>query len=140
MIRWLKAVLAPLLTLSLVWVLNAKQGDVPPFGKLLSPYRGFWRNAEATGSFPAQQTLDLPGLQAAVTVRYDDHHVPHVFALNDHDLYFAQGYLTARDRLWQMEFQTHVAAGRLAEIVGPARLETDRFSGAWACRSARPTR
>ncbi|WP_310393056.1 penicillin acylase family protein [Hymenobacter sp.] len=127
MTAWIKALLALAVSLTLVWTLNTKHGDLPPFGKLLSPYRGFWQNGEAAGNFPAQQTLALAGLQRPVTVRYDDHRVPHVFAQNDHDLYFAQGYLTARDRLWQMEFQTHVAAGRLAEIVGPARLETDRF-------------
>jgi penicillin amidase len=127
MISWIKALLALAVSLTLTWVLNTKHGDVPPFGKLLSPYRGFWRNGEAAQDFAPQQTLDLPRLLQPVTVRYDDHRVPHVFAQNDHDLYYAQGYLTARDRLWQMEFQTHVAAGRLAEIVGPARLETDRF-------------
>ena len=127
MLKYLKAFLAAALALALTWALNTKHGDVPPFGKLLSPYRGFWRNAEAASDFPAQQALALPGLQAPVTVRYDDHRVPHIFAQNDHDLYYAQGYLTARDRLWQMDFIAHVAAGRLAEIVGPARLETDRF-------------
>ena len=45
-----------------------------------------------------------------MTVRYDDRRVPHIFAQNDHDLYYAQGYLTARDRLWQMDFIAHVAA------------------------------
>jgi len=123
----IKAVLALAAAIALTWTLNTKHGDIPPFGKLLSPYRGFWQNGEAPSDFPGQQTLALTGLQQPVTVRYDDRRVPHVFAQNDHDLYFAQGYLTARDRLWQMEFQTHVAAGRLAEIVGPARLETDRF-------------
>ena len=123
----IKALLALAACLTLVWVLNTKQGALPPFGPLLSPYRGFWQNGEAPGDFPARQTLALAGLRQPVTVRYDDRRVPHVFAQNDHDLYFAQGYLTARDRLWQMEFQTHVAAGRLAEILGPARLETDRF-------------
>jgi penicillin amidase len=123
----IKALLALAASITLVWMLNTKQGDLPPFGKLLSPYRGFWQNGERPGDFPAKQTLALPGLRQPVTVRYDDHRVPHVFARNDADLYFAQGYLTARDRLWQMEFQTHVAAGRLSEIVGPARLETDRF-------------
>jgi len=127
MFSWIKALLALAASLALTWALNTKHGDVPPFGKLLSPYRGFWRNAEPADGGEAQQILALPGLQQPVTVRFDDHRVPHVFAQNDHDLYFAQGYLTARDRLWQMEFQTHVAAGRLAEIVGPARLETDRF-------------
>ena len=100
---------------------------MPPFSGLLSPYRGFWQNGECPNDFPAQQTLALAGLQAPMTVRYDDRRVLHVFAQNDHDLYSAQGYLTARDRLRQMEFQPHVAAGRLAGIVGPARLETDRF-------------
>ncbi|MET4074142.1 penicillin acylase family protein [Hymenobacter sp. UYCo722] len=123
----LKALLALAACVTLVWMLNTKHGDLPPFGKLLSPYRGFWQNGERPGDFPDRQTLALPGLRQPVTVRYDDHRVPHVFAQNDADLYFAQGYLTARDRLWQMEFQTHVAAGRLSEIVGPARLETDRF-------------
>ena len=123
----IKALLALAASLTLVWVLDTKQGDLPPFGKLLSPYRGFWRNGEAAGDFPAQQTLALAGLQQPVTVRYDDRRVPHVFAQNDHDLYFAQGYLTARDRLWQMEFQTHVAAGRISEIVGSRALEYDRF-------------
>lgn len=123
----IKALLAMAAALTLVWVLNTRHGSVPPFGKLLSPYRGFWQNGERKEDFPAQQTLALAGLLAPVTVRYDDRRVPHVFAQNDHDLYMAQGYLTARDRLWQMDFVAHVAAGRLAEIVGPERLETDRF-------------
>ncbi|TGE26412.1 penicillin acylase family protein [Hymenobacter metallicola] len=125
--KWLKAILATAISLALTWVLNTKHGDIPPFGKFLSPFQGFWRNGEATNAFPAAQTLTIPGLQQPVQVRFDDKRVPHIFAQNDHDLYFAQGYLTARDRLWQMDFVTHVAAGRLSEIVGPARLETDRF-------------
>jgi len=124
--QWIKAILATVLTVVLTWVLNTRQGDIPPFGKFLSPFRGFWQN-DAANALPTAQTLTLPGLQAPVQVRYDDRHVPHIFAQNDHDLYFAQGYLTAQDRLWQMDFVAHVAAGRLSEIVGPARLETDRF-------------
>ncbi|RTQ53683.1 penicillin acylase family protein [Hymenobacter gummosus] len=137
MLRYLRAALALLTTGTLVWVLNTNhtvQLDstkdplaLPAFGKFLSPFVGFWRNAEAEGDFAAEQTLRLPGLQQPVTVRFDDHRVPHVFAQNDHDLYLAQGYLTARDRLWQMEFQTHVAAGRISEIVGARAVEYDRF-------------
>ena len=48
----------------------------------------------------------------------DENHIPHIFAKNDNDLCFAQGYITAFDRLWQMEFQTMAAAGRLSEIIG----------------------
>nr|WP_317241143.1 penicillin acylase family protein [Hymenobacter sp. 5414T-23] len=127
MLRILKAGLALLITLTLTWVLNTKQGDVPPIGKLLSPYRGFWQNGETAEAIEKPLTLKLPGLHAPVRVRFDDRRVPHIFAENEHDLYYAQGYLTAHDRLWQMEFMTHVAAGRISEVVGPKALEYDRF-------------
>jgi penicillin amidase len=136
MLRYARALLALLITGALVWwldtdhVIKGKPGKdpvtLPAFGRFLSPFQGFWRNAETTAP-AAEQTLQLPGLQQPVLVRFDDHRVPHVFAQNDHDLYFAQGYLTARDRLWQMEFQTHVAAGRISEIVGERALAYDRF-------------
>lgn len=124
--RWLKPTLSLVATAALVLVLNTKLGPLPPLGKFLDPFHGFWQNAE-TDAMPAQQELDLAGLMQPVTVLYDERRVPHIFAENDHDLYFAQGYVTARDRLWQMEFQTHAAAGRLSEIVGPATLAYDRF-------------
>ncbi|WP_375435861.1 penicillin acylase family protein [uncultured Hymenobacter sp.] len=127
MLRYIRALLALLVASILTWALNTKHGDVPPFGKFLSPFRGFWQNGETADALPTQQTLQLPGLQQPVQVRFDDQRVPHIFAQNDHDLYYTQGYLTAQDRLWQMDFIAHVAGGRLAEIVGPARLETDRF-------------
>ena len=112
-------------TLALMWALDTKLGDVPPLGKLLSPFTGFWRNAE-TGEMTAV-SVPVAGLKGKVTVHFDAHRIPHVFADNNSDLYFAQGYLTARDRLWQMEFQTHAAAGRLCEIVGEKALPLDRY-------------
>ncbi|UYZ61994.1 penicillin acylase family protein [Hymenobacter weizhouensis] len=127
MLRFLKPALALLVSLTLTWVLNTKQGDVPPVGRLLSPYRGFWQNGETAADFPVRQTLALAELHQPVQVRFDDRRVPHLFAQNEHDLYYAQGYLTARDRLWQMEFMTRVAAGRISEVVGPRALEYDRF-------------
>ncbi|SDY39566.1 penicillin acylase family protein [Hymenobacter psychrophilus] len=127
MLRWLKPLLALLSAVVLAWVLNTQQGQVPPLGRLLSPYSGFWQNGETAADFPARQTLRLPGLHQTVRVRFDDRRVPHIFAENDHDLYYAQGYLTARDRLWQMEFMTRVAAGRISEVVGERALEYDRF-------------
>ena len=77
---------------------------------------------------PQNETLRLEGLREPVTVLYDHRRVPHIFAQNDRDLFFAQGFVTARDRLWQMEFQTAATAGRLAEILGPGALERDRLS------------
>jgi penicillin amidase len=63
-------------------------------------------------------TLAAPGLSAAVTVIRDRWGVPHITATTEHDLAFAQGYVTAQDRLFQMEVNRRVAEGRLAEIFG----------------------
>jgi len=122
-----KAFLFVLLAAGLIYALDRNWGSVPALGRLLSPYQGFWQNAEPAEGAP-RQTLDLAGTRAEVTVLYDDLGVPHIFASNDHDVYFAQGFVTARDRLWQMEFQTHAAAGRVSEIVGERAAELDRFN------------
>ena len=64
-------------------------------------------------------------MKAKATVYFDERLVPHVFADSDEDAFFVQGYLHAKFRLWQMEFQTHVAAGRLTEILGPKSGNTE---------------
>lgn len=71
--------------------------------------------------------IELPGLIADVEIWRDARGVPHIFAANEHDLYFAQGFLHAQDRLWQMELIRRVAQGRLAEVLGAALMESDRF-------------
>ena len=53
-----------------------------------------------------------------MTIIWDERRIPHIFAKNDKDLFFVQGYIHAFDRLWQMEFQTMAAGGRLSEIIG----------------------
>ncbi len=72
-------------------------------------------------------TLRLEGLQAPVTVIRDSWGIPHIYAANSHDLFFAQGYVHAQDRFWQMEFWRRIGSGRLAEVLGQAGLESDRF-------------
>jgi len=67
--------------------------------------------------------LTLAGLSAPVEVLRDRHAIPHIYAQSAEDAYFALGFVHAQDRLWQMEFQRRVAAGRLAEVVGEAALE-----------------
>lgn len=100
--------------------------SIPPLGKFLDPFHGFWQNLEPTG-FEGKKQLVIPGLNAPVSVIYDSILIPHIFAKNNDDLYLAQGYITALHRLWQMEFQTHAAAGRLSEIVASdALLDRDR--------------
>ena len=64
--------------------------------------------------------------QKPVRVERDALGVPHVVAQTLDDLYFAQGFVTAQDRFWQMESYRRLAAGELAEVAGPAALESDR--------------
>src|SRR6185436_17177935 len=71
--------------------------------------------------------LAVPGLRARVTVRRDDRGIPYIEAANDEDLYFAQGYITASDRLWQMDLQRRTARGELSEIFGQATLAQDKL-------------
>ena len=80
------------------------------------------------GSLPqVRGTVELPGLTNTVEVVRDRHAVPHIFAESKKDAYFALGYVHAQDRLWQMEFQRRVGAGRLAEVVGEPALGADKF-------------
>ena len=123
--KYFKFFIALAVTLALAYSLNSQFGSVPPLGKFLNPTSGFWQEAIPVTEKPAE-TLDLPGLEAPVNVTYDQYLIPHIFAANNHDLYFAQGYITASERLWQMEFQTHFAGGRISEIVGPKALDLDR--------------
>ncbi|MEJ2077760.1 MAG: penicillin acylase family protein [Acidobacteriota bacterium] len=71
------------------------------------------------------QPGDFPDLLAPVRVVWDVDEVPHVFAGNDHDAYFAMGYLHARDRLFQMDYNRHLFSGTLAELVGTSALDSD---------------
>ncbi|HEX7316789.1 MAG TPA: penicillin acylase family protein [Pyrinomonadaceae bacterium] len=68
----------------------------------------------------------LPGLKKAVKVRRDERGIPYVEAEDELDLYFAQGYVTASDRLWQMDLFRRTARGELSEIFGKAALEEDK--------------
>jgi len=72
-------------------------------------------------------TIVLEGLEGEVTVHYDDYGVPHIFAENEHDLFFAQGYLTARERMFQMDMTRMAGRGELSLLFGEATLETDKF-------------
>jgi penicillin amidase len=72
------------------------------------------------------ESIELPGLAAPVTIVIDRSGVPHVEAQSAHDAFLAQGFLHARDRLWQMELNRRIARGELAELFGPIALPTDR--------------
>jgi penicillin amidase len=72
------------------------------------------------------KTLTVAGLRAPVGLQRDERGIPHLEATNEADLYFAQGYATASDRLWQMDLLRRTARGELAEIFGHPALEEDK--------------
>ena len=79
-------------------------------------------------SFPqVAGTLDVAGLQGRVEVDRNAQGVPQVYAATSHDLFFAQGYVQAQDRFWQMDVYRHITAGRLSEMFGSSQLSTDEF-------------
>ncbi len=72
--------------------------------------------------------ITLDGLHAPVEVITDCFGIPHIYAQNEDDLFFAQGYIHAQDRFWQMELNRRVGSGRLSEVFGKFTLEADRLS------------
>ncbi len=72
-------------------------------------------------------TISVPGLSASVEVIRDEWGVPHIYAQNEHDLFFAQGYVHAQDRLWQMEVNRRLTNGRLSEVLGEQIVGFDYF-------------
>src|SRR4051812_4862229 len=98
-INKIKAFFCILIPILLIYCLNTKFGDVPPVVKFLNPFKGFWQNAESA-KITAESAINLPGANEDVDIVFDDRMIPHVFAQNNHDLYYAQGYVTAMHRLW----------------------------------------
>jgi len=79
-------------------------------------------------TFPRESgTVSVAGLSAPLTIETDARGVPTIRAASVGDAMFGLGYVHARDRLWQMEYQRRIGAGRLSEILGPGLVETDRF-------------
>ncbi|GGJ53105.1 penicillin acylase family protein [Deinococcus roseus] len=81
---------------------------------------------------PKTGDLKLQGLSGEVRISWDSYGVPHIKARNsDLDAIFALGYVHAQDRIWQMDFQRRVAAGRLSEVIGESVLPQDKFLRTW---------
>ncbi|TMC65439.1 MAG: penicillin acylase family protein, partial [Chloroflexi bacterium] len=81
-----------------------------------------WRSMpQTTGS------LHISALDGKVSVVRDKSGIVNIYADSPHDLFLAQGYVHAQERMWQMEVWRHISAGRLSELFGPSALDTDRF-------------
>ena len=82
----------------------------------------------ARGSLPVMDgTIELAGIRAPIRITRDRHAVPHIYAESVEDVMFGLGFAHAQDRLWQMEINRRIGAGRLSEVLGAATAETDRF-------------
>ena len=80
------------------------------------------------GSLPQTQgRTTVAGLDGSVEIVRDQWGIPHIFAATDHDAFLALGYVHAQDRLWQMEMNRRIGAGRLSELLGEATLDIDKF-------------
>ncbi|HQY89988.1 penicillin acylase family protein [Caldilinea sp.] len=92
---------------------------------VLAPLGGyFWLRT----SLPLTNgTVRVTGTDGSVEIVRDEAGVPHIFAATDHDAYYGLGYVHAQDRLWQMEMNRRIGAGRLSEILGEATLSIDKF-------------
>ncbi len=114
-------IISAIITTSLIILfdtpLSVNHSKTPRLGFFLSPQKGFWQNAEPVNA-EFNGNINIAGLKGTTEVYFDDRLVPHVFAQDENDAFFVQGFLHAKFRLWQMEFQTYAAAGRLSEIMG----------------------
>src|SRR5262249_39590103 len=85
----------------------------------------------------AAEKVELHGLRQPVEILRDKWGVPHIYAQNAEDLFFAQGYIAARDRMFQLDLWRRINTGKLAEVQGPQALARDRiarlvrFRGDW---------
>jgi len=106
---WLVTILVVLAAASVLWLRSAAKSALPVVdGDIQLASQG------------------SPALSAPVIVRRDQHGVPHIDAATQEDMFVAQGYVTAQDRLWQMDAYRRSANGELAEIMGPSLLRHDK--------------
>ncbi len=122
----LKFTLHAILTTALLWGLHYAPSGIAPLVNLLDPVRGLYHNARIA-EHASHDEVVIPALSGPVNVERDERGVPHIFAKEDRDAILALGYVTAQDRLFQMDFISRVAAGRLSEIFGSASLDADRY-------------
>jgi penicillin amidase len=91
-------------------------------------FKSYLPNTIAPKSFPTiDGKMTVKGLYGPVDIYRDGMGIPHIYAGDQHDLFFAQGYVHAQDRFWQMDFWRHVGSGRLSEMFGSGQVETDQF-------------
>lgn len=123
----IKFVISLALTVLLIFTLGLNHpygSSLPPIGKFFNPFSGIWQNASE--HVPEERDITLPGLKETVKIVFDERMVPHIFAENMEDLFYAQGYVMAKFRLWQMDVSARASGGFLSKVMGERTLEMDR--------------
>ncbi|CAN5522017.1 penicillin acylase family protein [soil metagenome] len=119
-----------LLSLALISAGLGRSFDgLSPIGDLIAPSRGFWRH-RPTAAGDLAKRLEIAVREAGlkpVDLQMGDDEVPHLKSESEDALYFAQGFVTAYYRLWQMDLLSRLTAGRVSELLGPRALPVDRF-------------
>ena len=92
------------------------------------PAQAPWLDSAKARLAKIEGELRVPGLDSAVEVRRDRWGVPHIYARTVRDLFFAQGFVAAQDRLWQIDMWRRIGNGTVSEVLGPDHLERDRFA------------
>src|SRR5215510_2116704 len=90
-------------------------------------FKSYLPNTVAPQSFPQiDGEIKLAGLNGPVDIYRDKTGIPHIYASTQHDLFFAQGYVHAQDRFWQMDFWRHIGSGKISEMFN-SQVDTDKF-------------
>lgn len=140
--KYISLIISFVLIILSIYFLSAPQkmgnSALPPLGNFFNPFTGFWQNAEAGPKEIIE--LQASGLKEEVKIYYDERRVPHIYANSMEDMVFAQGYIIARERLWQMDITVRAVAGRTSEILGERTVEQDkrarRLGMKWAADKA----
>src|SRR5574339_414171 len=91
-------------------------------------FKSYLPNTVAPKSFPQiDGEIRLAGLDGPVDIYRDQMGIPHIYASTAHDLFYAEGYVHAQERFWQMDFYRHVGSGRTAEMFGKSAVANDLF-------------
>ena len=126
--KYLFLIVNTFICILLIMMFNSRipmgKSHLPPVGKLLNPFTGVWQNAEDHNFSDFE--IRSKALSEEVKVVFDKRMVPHIYAQNLADLFFAQGYIEAYLRLWQMDITYRSASGCLSEVVGNGALQHDK--------------
>lgn len=120
----ISAIVGLLAVVAIVILLDRPLGSIPALGPLLSPSEGFLQNRESAKDLSDQSLPPILEDSTSIVV-FDSLLIPHIFASNDEDAFRLQGFIEAKYRIWQMDFITRVAAGRVSEVVGPRAIDFD---------------